>query len=254
MKNKEQHKKINTEARRQAALVFSETDINEQKAKLEEIFAGYEATILDLTESETAAKESNEVLSVRHEELKEAKKVLESQITSFDQEKTDLETKLEEANERAKELEGKLASIENEIKLQSRVKELEEAGVLSKGKSAEKQLDKIKVMSDESFAEYVEEQKELRSELLEEAKAMLKRNDADTASTDAPDNDAASQDNTNDTGDLEVAKMTKKELIEALRASAGLNLPSQNKSTESYSASPDYVDKVNSMWDDPETK
>lgn len=258
---KEQHMKINTEAKRLAAMVFAEKEVADQRAKLEELCNKYEAELAELTERERAAKDGNTDLSEKFEDLKTQKKELEGKLTVSESEKAELMKKIEDSEKAINDLKAVVSKMENEAKLQSRIKSLEEAGILSKGKAAERQLKRVKSMDDEAFAEWLDEQKTLKEEWIEQAKASNKPKDpvkepAKDPVKDPDPKDSASENNDDDDEedfDETVKNMSRADLIKAMRASAGLNLTSKKKAT-SDDLDPEYTKKLNSMWDEDEKK
>ena len=261
---KEQHMKINSEAKRLAALVFAEKETANQQAKLEETLNRYEAELMELSEKEKAARDGNTDLSEKFESLKTQKAELEDKLKVSDNEKAELTKQVAEFDKKIKELEGTISKMETEAKVHDRIKELEGAGLLLKGKAAERQLKRIKSMADEDFAEWLDEQKAFKAEVIEQAKAEFKTKDVDAdkdkdkdddadakGKDQASDKDADSDDN--DDFDDTVKNMSKAELIKAMRASAGLNWTSTKKAS-SDDLDPAFAKKLSTMWDDEEKK
>jgi hypothetical protein len=139
-----------------------------QKVKMEEVFNEYEVTLADLRDAEVAATEKNAELAAQVESLTAEKEALETEVMSLKDELATVRTSLEEATKKTADLESKINDMEKEAAMQRRVTELEEAGLLSSGKSADRLKARIKGMDDEEYAEYKSELVSLREDWLKD--------------------------------------------------------------------------------------
>ncbi len=170
MSKKDERQKIKateSKVKSTVAAVLAE-DEAVQKVKMEEVFNEYEVTLADLRDAEVAATEKNAELAAQVESLTAEKEALETEIISLKDELVTVKTSLEEASKKSVDLEAKINDMEKEAAMQRRVKELEEAGLLSSGKSADRLKARIKGMDDEEYAEYKSELVSLREDWLKE--------------------------------------------------------------------------------------
>jgi hypothetical protein len=167
MSKKDERQKIKATVKSTVASVLAE-DETTQKVKMEEVFAEYETTLAELRDAEVAANEKNAELTTQIESLTAEKEALESEIISLKAEIDSAKTDLVKATEKSTELEQKINDMEKEAAMQRRVKELEEAGLLSSGKSADRLKSRIKGMDDEEYTEYKSELESLKADWLKD--------------------------------------------------------------------------------------
>lgn len=173
----DERKKIKSDAKSKASEVLAQKDEVTMMAKTEELFNDVLTELAEVKAEKDKSVEDNTKLTEDLENLKSEKDELATQKAELEAKAEELQQKLEAADERIKELEGHLESVKQEAALQARVAELEEAGLLSAGKAADKQKSRIKAMDDEAFAEYKSELLELRASWVkkeEEAKTSDK--------------------------------------------------------------------------------
>jgi hypothetical protein len=167
MSKKDERQKIKATVKSTVASVLAE-DETTQKVKMEEVFAEYETTLAELRDAEVAASEKNAELAAQVDSLVAEKEALESEITSLKDELAIAKRAVEDATKKSDELAKKINDMEKEAAMLRRVKELEEAGLLSSGKSADRLKARIKGMDDEEYAEYKSELVSLREDWLKE--------------------------------------------------------------------------------------
>lgn len=155
----------------------SAVDVSEMKkalAELDEI----KSTLLD------KATEVEELHSITVEQ----EKLFQDQIAEKDAKIADLEKALESANKAKEEFAAELTNIKEEAMLRNRLEILKEKSLLRIADEArEKQLQKVKVMSEEEFASYVEDLSDAR----EQALASTKPSDEGTNKSTESDADSA---------------------------------------------------------------
>jgi phage repressor protein C with HTH and peptisase S24 domain len=174
----DERKKIKSDAKSKASEVLAQKDEAAMLAKTEELFNDVLIELAEAKAEKDKSVEDNTKLAEDLENLKSEKDELATQKADFEAKAVELQQKLEEADKKIKELEGQLESVKQEAALQARVAELEEAGLLSAGKAADKQKSRIKAMDDEAFAEY-------KSELLELKETWVKKEE-EAKSNDKP--------------------------------------------------------------------
>jgi len=220
---KEERQRIKTIAKQLVASVSAEEEAS-QKGKLEDLFSDYETTLAEVRASEQAATEDNLKLSEQIETLKAEKQELEDQLkekdvemetlkASIETDKADLEAAVAEANKKVEVLQAKFDELEKAAMLQTRVKDLEEAGILAKGKAADKQLARITKMDEGEFKEYVAEFLSIR----EEWERTVAEAAPSNAELDEEDNEEEDFE-----ADLEDTNLSVAQLIKLKRASAAI--------------------------------
>ena len=153
MSKKDERQKIKATVKSTVASVLAEDEAI-QKAKMEEVFTEYETTMSELRDAEVAASDRNTELTFQIESLTAEKEALESEIESLKEELVMTKSDLEASANKTAELEERISDMETEAAMLRRVKELEEVGLLSSGKSADRLKIRIKGMSDDEYAEY----------------------------------------------------------------------------------------------------
>jgi hypothetical protein len=173
----DERKKIKSDAKSKASEVLAQKDEAAMLAKTEELFNDVLIELADAKAEKDKSVEDNTKLAEDLENLKSEKDELVTQRAELEAKAEELQQKLDKAEEKITDLEAKFESMRQEAALQSRVVELEEAGLLSAGKAADKQKSRIKAMDDEAFAEYKSELLELKETWVqkeEEAKSKDK--------------------------------------------------------------------------------
>lgn len=173
MSKKEERQKIKATVKSTIASVLAE-DETTQKAKMEEVFDNYETTLAELRDAEVAANQKNADLTAQIESLAAEKEALETELVSVKDELAASKRTLEDVTKKSSELEKKITEMEAEAAMQRRVKELEEAGLLSSGKSADRLKARIKGMSDEEYAEFKSDLELWKSDLMKDMPAPEK--------------------------------------------------------------------------------
>jgi len=141
------------------AKIFSEKEESEKVAQTEEALREAADTIAELT---TTLETRNEELSSSEEKAKELEEqalTLENELEAARKEAEELKTKLEET-------EASLETIKKDRLAETRIVELEKAGV--KAADVESQTAKVREMSDEEFASYMSELVSIRESVLAE--------------------------------------------------------------------------------------
>ena len=161
----DERKKIKADAKAKVAEVLAQEDQPKMQAKLEELFNDILTELAAATVDKEKSIDDNTRLSDDLEALKTEKEGLATLKADFEQKALELQKKLEEADLKIKELEGSIVTMKQEAALQARIADLEEAGLLTEGKAAEKQKARIKAMDDEEFAEHKAYLAELRESL-----------------------------------------------------------------------------------------
>lgn len=127
-----------------------------------------------LTESANAVESLTTKLETLQSEFEVAKTTSEEELAAKDVKISETTTELEAAQKKSEELATELDSVKEEIEnmkkdklAEARMKELEEAKVVA-STNVEKQLTKVRDMSDEDFASYKEDRVALREAVAKE--------------------------------------------------------------------------------------
>jgi hypothetical protein len=179
----DERKKIKSDAKSKASEVLAQKDEAAMLAKTEELFNDVLIELAEAKSEKDKSVEDNTKLTEDLETLKSEKDELVTQKAELETKAVELQQKLDEADKKLKDLEGKVESMKQEAALQARVAELEEAGLLSAGKAADKQKSRIKAMDDEAFTEYKSELLELK----ESWAATTKKEEEEAKSKDKPE-------------------------------------------------------------------
>lgn len=173
MSKKEERQKIKATVKSTVASVLAE-DETTQKAKMEEVFDNYENTLAELRDAEVAANQKNADLTAQIESLTSEKEALESELQTTKDELAASKRTLEDVTKKSADLEKKITEMEAEAAMQRRVTELEEAGLLSSGKSADRLKARIKGMNDEEYAEFKADLELWKSDMMKDVPAPEK--------------------------------------------------------------------------------
>jgi hypothetical protein len=246
---REEQRDIRTKAKADAATVASQEDESKQRDKMIEIFSDYQMAVAAITESEEKATAANAELAEQIENLRSQKVELESVIATlktevdelkvaFQAEKDELVKSAEIATKEATDLKTKLDEMQKEAVVAKRVKDLEEAGLLLKGKPAEKQIARIKRMETDEFKDYVSELVILKEEWAVNASV------SNTSVDDTPA-EAETDDPEFDSANLSVAQ-----IIKLKRASAALSAASRHTTDtlDENGVSTKLKTEIESLW------
>ena len=170
MSKKEERQKIKATVKSTVASVLAE-DETTQKAKMEEVFDNYETVLAELRDAEVAANDKITDLTTQIDSLTADKEALETELQSTKDELAATKRSLEDVTNKSNDLEKKISEMEAEAAMQRRVKELEEAGLLSGGKSADRLKVRIKGMNDEEYAEFKADLELWKSDMMKDIPA-----------------------------------------------------------------------------------
>jgi hypothetical protein len=246
----DERKKIKADAKSKAAEVLAQEDQSKMQAKVEELFDDIMTELAMTKTDKDKATEDNTKLAQDLEDLKTEKEELETTKADLEAKAEELQTKLDDAEKKIADLEGRFESMKQEAALQARVTELEEAGLLSSGKAADKQKTRIKAMDDESFTEY-------KSELLELRESWAKKVEADKAEADKK-----SEEDKGDEGltaaelaeleDIDETKITASQMLKLKKAAAALNVASlatDSSEEDVLGVSSALIKEYEQLWD-----
>jgi hypothetical protein len=242
----DERKKIKSDAKSKASEVLAQKDEAAMLAKTEELFNDVLIELAEAKAEKDKSVEDNSKLAEDLENLKSEKDELVTQKTELEAKAEELQQKLDKAEEKITDLEAKFESMKQEAALQARVAELEEAGLLSAGKAADKQKTRVKAMDDEAFAEYKSELLELKETWAtkdEEAKskdkpkeekketpkgkaAPKKEEEEEDADEDEDLTAAAALAELAELEDIDETKISAAQLLKFKRAAAALNVAS----------------------------
>ena len=138
------------------AAIFSEQEEAEIRRQTEEALSKSANTIEELTTALEAKNSEFEELEAKFSESEEKANSLQTELEATQE-------KIEEANKKSTEAENALEEIQKDRATELRMKELEEAGVIS---DEETQSTKVREMSDEDFTSY-------RDELVSDREAVI---------------------------------------------------------------------------------
>ena len=260
MKNKER-KSIKAAAKSQVAEIFAVEDTAQQKSLLEDAFEEAKTQITDLESAlETASDEKNKLVD-DIEALKAKNEELDKYKTEVEKEKSELEKSLAEATKQIEELTKKIDDMEKDAAMNLRSSELENLGLISKGKTAERQKAKIRNMSDEEYADYKSELLELRETWEQKTKDNGDKGQATKSDDVKPDNAGTDDDivdddkpeNTDDTvDDLDTKTLTEAKINELKRVAASLNKASSGDNVDENGVDLELKSKFDKMWEEEE--
>ena len=140
------------------ATIFSEQEEAEIRKQTEEALGKSATTIEELTVTLEAKNSEFEELEAKLSESEDKAKDLTTELEAAQE-------KIEEATKKSDEAEGALEEIRKDRATELRMKELEEAGVVS---DEEAQSGKVREMSDEDFASYRDELVSIRKAVIAE--------------------------------------------------------------------------------------
>ena len=140
------------------AAIFSEQEEAEIRKQTEEALGKSATTIEELTVALEAKNSEFEELEAKLSESEDKAKDLTTELEAAQE-------KIEEATKKSDEAEGALEEIRKDRATELRMKELEEAGVMS---DEEAQSGKVREMSDEDFASYRDELVSIREAVIAE--------------------------------------------------------------------------------------
>ena len=175
------------------AAIFSEQEEAEIRKQTEEALGKSATTIEELTTALEAKNSEFDELEVKLSESEDKAKDLTTELEAAQE-------KIEEATKKSDEAEGALEEIKKDRATELRMKELEEAGVVS---DEETQSSKVREMSDEDFASYKGELVSIREAVIAElskageteeekaAREKQEQEDADKAAAEAAAAEAA---------------------------------------------------------------
>lgn len=173
------------------AKIFSEQEEADIRKQTEKALGKSATTIEELTTALEAKNSEFEELEVKLSESEDKAKDLTTGLEAAQE-------KIDEATKKSNEAEGALEEIKKDRAVEIRMKELEEAGVVSDN---EAQSTKVKEMSDEDFTSYKDELVSVRKAVIaelskskketEEEKAKREKQEKATADKAAADKAAA---------------------------------------------------------------
>jgi hypothetical protein len=163
------------------AQIFSEKEEAEIRKQTEEALSEAANTIDELT---TSLEASNVEIAEKAEELSEANEKVQNLETELEAARAETE----EFKTKAEEAESALEEMKKDRATELRVKELEEAGVVS---NKEAQSSKVREMSDEDFASYKDELISIREAIIAE---LSKPKEESEAKEDAEEQKPAEED------------------------------------------------------------
>ena len=140
------------------AAIFSEQEEAEIRRQTEEALSKSANTIEELTTALEAKNSEFEELEAKFSESEEKANSLQTELEATQE-------KIEEANKKSTEAENALEEIQKDRATELRMKELEEAGVIS---DEETQSTKVREMSDEDFTSYRDELVSVREAVIAE--------------------------------------------------------------------------------------
>lgn len=137
-----------------------------------------------LEETKEAVEEVKEIVANNIVELEGLRKVAEKEesekdtlIKQLEEANKNLQEALQKANSEKEALEAKLQEIEEENLLSERLTKLSEKNLLRKGEEAQaKQAEKIKIMTNEEFDEYLNELSEISTNISTEVESKVEIN------------------------------------------------------------------------------
>lgn len=191
-----------TEKEREKALRDLNAAVEESTAKILELSSVLEDKVselemasasLDEKEAELASK-NGEIESIKTslEEASSRVENLEAALSQKDKEVEELSQLNSVLEEKASSLENKFNDLEKEAALIARVEKLSADKVLRSGEAGEAQKLKVRDMSDEEFASYLADLKELREEFIKDVKPE-NMDSAGRLDFEGPDNSVVSK-------------------------------------------------------------
>lgn len=256
MNKKEERQKIKATVKSTVASILAEDEAT-QKAKMEEVFDTYETTLSELRDAEVAANDKITDLNSQIDSLAAEKEALETELQSTKDELAATKRSLEDVTTKSDALEQKISEMEAEAAMQRRVKELEEAGLLSSGKSADRMKVRIKGMNDEEYAEFKADLELWKSDMMKDVPAPapdkgvakpapIVKVEPVTAAAEptepaAPYEPASVDDSVSDS---ESAKMTAAKLLQLRKDLASLNLVTSVSLEDDEALVQEYVDTL----------
>jgi chromosome segregation ATPase len=179
------------------ATIFSEQEEAEIRKQTEEALGKSATTIEELTTALEAKNSEFEELEAKLSESEDKAKDLTTELEAAQE-------KIEKATKKSDEAEGALEEIKKDRATELRMKELEEAGVVS---DEETQSSKVREMSDEDFTSYRDELVSIREAVIAElskaaegetkeekaAREKQEQEDADKVAADAAAEAAAAE-------------------------------------------------------------
>lgn len=230
----DERKKIKAEAKSKTAEVLAQEDQAKMQAKLDELFNDVLTELAESKADKDKVVEDNTRLTETLETLKSERDAIESARVELEAKAAELQKKLEAADQKIESLEAEFDKITKEAALRARVAELEEAGLMSSGKSADRMLSRIKEMDDTAFAEY-------KSELVELKSAWVKLAVEEAA--------GAREEKVDDLPDEE----TKKSIAASLKikkATAAINVPSSVDESAYITPDVSLMKAYETMWNE----
>jgi hypothetical protein len=230
----DERKKIKAEAKSKVSEVLAQEDQAKMQAKLDELFNDVLTELAEAKADKDKVVEDNTRLTETLENLKTERESLEKARVEVEATAEELQKKLAEADLKIASLEAEFDQMKKEAALRARVAELEEAGLLSSGKAADRLMQRIKDMDDTAFADYKTELVELKSawakQAIEAAEAGARGEVSDDTTEETKKSTAAS--------------------LKIKKASAAMNVPSSPD--ESVYASPDesLMKAYDTMWNE----
>jgi DNA repair exonuclease SbcCD ATPase subunit len=243
-------KKVKAEAKSEAATIMAAEQTKVQ-SMIEETLEEAKTRLLNLEAENEKVMADNTKLSDQNAEVQAAKEELETQLADVQKQNEELKAELDKAKKEIDTLSSTISNMEKEAAVQTRLKELHELDLVSAGKVADKQKNRIKSMNDEEFAEYKDELLSLRQAW--ETKKSEETKTADAAqSTETPAAAAKPEDTEEDAEDLENEdpKALASKVVRMRRAMAAVNIPTKDTDLDEQGLDRKLVAKFAGMWED----
>jgi DNA repair exonuclease SbcCD ATPase subunit len=230
----DERKKIKAEAKSKVSEVLAQEDQAKMQAKLDELFNDVLTELAESKADKDKVVEDNTRLTETLENLKSERETLEKAKEELEVTAEDLQKKLEAADQKITSLEAEFDKITKEAALRARVTELEEAGLMSSGKAADKLMQRIKEMDDTAFADY-------KTELVELKSAWVKLAVEEAA--------GAREEKAEDLPDEETKKSTAASL-KIKKATAAINVPSSVDESAYITPDASLTKAYETMWNE----
>jgi DNA repair exonuclease SbcCD ATPase subunit len=230
----DERKKIKAEAKSKVSEVLAQEDQAKMQAKLDELFNDVLTELAESKADKDKVVEDNTRLTETLENLKSERETLEKAKEELEVTAEDLQKKLEAADQKITSLEAEFDKITKEAALRARVTELEEAGLMSSGKAADRLMQRIKEMDDTAFADY-------KTELVELKSAWVKLAVEEAA--------GAREEKAEDLPDEETKKSTAASL-KIKKATAAINVPSSVDESAYITPDASLTKAYETMWNE----
>lgn len=258
-KTADTRKQIKSAARSQVADIYAAETEDTQRQKMEEAFEDAKTQIFDLEEHLQAATKDNEKLVDNVENLKKEKEELEQVKVDLEAKQAELQDHLDEASKEVENLKKQIEDMEKDAAVQARASELGDLGLLSRGKSSDRQKARIRDMSEEEFADYKDELLALREDWeAEMGKKSDKTKDLkskDNSGSPDPEEDENTEELEGETAlesdEDDADTLSTAQLIKLRRAAAALNQESRSTANiDSRGVDLDLKAKFDALWTD----